>query len=540
MKKTTLILLSIFQLAALPSLWAQDRADSFYEVSKIQEIKITFEQDNWQYLLDSLRFNGADFLLGDVEINGQKLSDIGLRYEESRSFQPGNKRNSLYLKLNFIDKKQNYQGRSSVNLSSALRDPSMVREVLGYEIARKYMPAPKANYAKIIINGSYYGLFVNVEPIDNNFLNDNFGNDKGTLVRCAPNLLEPEPSGCKSEAFGSLQFDESAKCYLHNFELISDSGWDDLIELTRVLNKSPENIEKVLHVDYALWMLAFNNVLVNLSSYSGRYSENYYLYRDPLGRFTPVLYNLNLCFGSYKNTGGKSDLKLKELQEMDPLLHVDNAQKPLISQLLSNEQYKRMYLAHIRSIVNDVFRKDQYIERINELQGIIRKAFEEDANRYYALEDFNNSLEKTIGKTSRIPGLRELMSPRTDYLKRNLLMAALPPEVEEVNVIGREQFSSKPVSSFKVQAKVGRFPKKVFLYYRYSDDAAYQMIEMMDDGNHIDGEANDGIFGARIVPEEGQKAIQYYIYAENVKAGAFSPSRYTKEQHTSSLEELNN
>lgn len=540
MKKTTRIFLGLC-LSCIFS-WAQaqeEGAQSFYDVGTIQEIKISFEQENWRYALDSLRFNGEGLLLGTVEINGQRFSDIGVRYRESRSFQPGNKRNSLYLKLNFIDKEQNYEGRSTVKLSSALRDPSMVREVFGYEVARQYMPAPMANYARVFVNGEYYGLFVNIEPVDDAFLSRTFGHKDGTFLRCSPNLLDPEPAGCKSDVFGSLQFDESAKCYLHNFQLLSESGWDDLIELTYLLDQKPEEIGRVLHVDRTLWMLAFNNVLVNLSSYTGRYSENYYLYKDENGKFTPILFDLNLCFGSYKNTGVGSDLKLKELQEMDPLLHLNNSAKPLISKLLSQEQYKKMYLAHIRTLVNEVFRKDQYLERISSLQELIREAFESDENRYYAMEDFDNSLEETIGKRSRIPGLKELMSPRTEYLKKEVVLAVVPPEISNIAVARREQFSPEKVADFKIQAAVGQFPSEVQVHYRFTSGAPFKSMKMYDDGAHNDGEASDGVFGATVKPTAGAAAIEYYIYAENAKAAAFHPTRYMYEQHTANLEELN-
>jgi spore coat protein CotH len=540
MKKTTLILLSLFCFGAYSTLWAQDDTSDFYDTGTIQEIKIRFEQENWRYVLDSLRFNGDGLLFGTVEINGQKFDDIGVRYRESRSFQPGNKRNSLYLKLNYIDKEQNYQGRGTVKLSSALRDPSMVREVFGYEIARRYMPAPLANYARVMVNGEYYGLFVNVEPIDDAFLKRNYGTDEGTFIRCAPNLVENEPSGCKADVFGSLQFDESAKCYLHNFQLLSESGWDDLIELTYLLNKKPEEVHRVLNVDQALWMLAYNNVLANLSSYTGRYSENYYLYRDNQGKFNPIVFDLNLCFGSYKNTGVGSDLKLKDSQEMDPLLHVNNAEKPLISQLLKDEHYKKMYLDHIRTIVNEVFRKDQYLERVKELQALIREDFQADENRYYAMEDFDNSLTETIGKRSRIPGLQELMTPRTDFLKQDVVLAVIPPNIGDVTVSSREQFSAERVTEFKIQAKVEKFPTEVALFYRHDNTKPFKRVEMADDGRHNDGEAEDGVFGAIVKPEGGATQIEYYIYAENARAASFSPSRYMFEQHTATLEELNN
>ena len=287
-------------------------------------------------------------------------------------------------------------------------------------------------------------------------------------------------------------------------------------------------------------MLAFNNLLVNLSSYTGRYSENYYLYKNEQGQFVPILYDLNLCFGSYKNTGIGSDLKLKELSEMDPLLHIDNPAKPLISRLLGNEEYQKIYLAHIRTMMSDFFRREQYAERAKELQDLIRKDFEEDTNRYYSMEDFNASLTETIGKRSRIPGLKELMGPRTAYLKENALLSVVPPEVTDVSVSRRERFSSEKVTDFKIQARIDKFPKNVVLYYRFDHSAPFSKAEMRDDGKHNDGEAEDNVFGAVVKPNNGSNTIEYYIFAENAKAVAFDPPRYMHEQHTASLEDLNN
>ena len=96
--------------------------------------------------------------------------------------------------------------------------------------------------------------------------------------------------------------------------------------------------------------------------------------------------------------------------------------------MLRNKDYKQIYLSHISTIVNDFFRKDQYIERVRELQKLISEAFKEDENRYYSVEDFNNSLDQTIGKRSRIPGLKELMTPRTEYLKKKVVLAVVPPK----------------------------------------------------------------------------------------------------------------
>ncbi|MFT7602839.1 MAG: spore coat protein CotH, partial [Saprospiraceae bacterium] len=307
------------------NLQAQD-AESFYEPHSIRTFNITFEQENWMGLLDSLRLYGDGLLIGNIEIDGAKYEDVGIRWRGSKSFVVGTKHNAFHIALNYIDKNQNHKGYKKLKLSTALRDPGMVREVLGFQIARKYMPAPEANYANITINGSFYGLFVNLEDIDERFLIHHFGSGDNSFFKCSPEDSKNKivSKDCKNNLYASLAYEENAACYPHNFEIKSDTGWDDLIELTRVLSTDIQNIESVLNVDRTLWMLAFNNVLVNLSSYSGFNSQNYYLYKDNKGQFNPILWDLNLAFGSFKSVGAKSDLTLKELQRLDPLLHADN------------------------------------------------------------------------------------------------------------------------------------------------------------------------------------------------------------------------
>ena len=178
MKKITYLFFFLF--FTLPNSYGQDNED-LYNLDQVHEIRLEFDRDNWSGVMDSLRLYGDDLLNGGVKIDGKKYTDIGVRYRGSRSFRIGNKRNALHIKLNHINAEQNHQGYQTLKLSNALRDPSMVREVLGYEIAGKYMIAPRASYAKIYINNKYYGLFVNVEAIDDVFLSKKFQTNKNFL-----------------------------------------------------------------------------------------------------------------------------------------------------------------------------------------------------------------------------------------------------------------------------------------------------------------------------------------------------------------------
>ena len=538
--KNPLLLIALFILVAFASTGAQTPGKSFYDTDQIQEVRIQFPFDNWTYLLDSLRFNGNGLLAGSVKINGKTYDNAGVRYEADQPFTPGQKRNSLFVQLNFFDQEQNLEGHTSLQFSNALRDPSMVREVLGFEIARAFMPAPRANYAQVFINNELQGLYVNVETIDPVFLEKHFGSSKGAFFQArSHSQYDNFPEGCKQRIYGALEYESDPECYLYNFNQLSKGGWDELIELTRVLNENPEQIETVLNVDRALWMLAFNNVLANLSSYSGQFSENYYLYRDSMGVFHPVIWDLNLCFGSFKNIGFGSDLRLKQMQELDPYLHATNPYKPLINQLLKNETYKKIYLGHMHAILEQFIKSRKYESRAKELQQLIQKDFVSDPNKFYRYEDFNISLYSTIGKRSAIPGIVELMDARGDFLGKFNDLAVVPPLVSGTKAQGREQFSSKPIEAFTIVSKVEKFPKRVRLMYRFSEGTHFMEAPMFDDGTNGDVTAEDGTYIATVKPGNGETQMEYFIMAENATIMSFDPPDYMWNRHKISLADLN-
>ncbi|MEM6963742.1 MAG: CotH kinase family protein [Bacteroidota bacterium] len=519
---------------------AQDKNENdLYSLQRVHEIRIVFSQDNWASVLDSLRFNGDGLLTGEVSIDGQKYNGAGVRYRGSKSFRVGNKRNALHIKLNYQNENQNHQGYKTLKLSNALRDPSMVREVLGYEIAGKYMDAPRASYTRVHVNDQYYGLFVNVEAVDAVFLNKKFGSSENTFVKCSPSSDEKAPSGCKQNIYASLEFETNLECYKNNYELKSATGWEDLMNLTKTLHKNPKDIESILEVDKTLWMLAFNNVIVNLSSYSGQHSQNFYLYKNNQGRFVPIIWDLNLSFGSYKNTGEGSDLNFKNLVKLDPLIHADNPYKPLISQLLQNEVYKKMYLSHIRTILYDNFMDNGYEQRAKKLQQLIYQAFYNDPNKTYTVGDFERSLYSTIGRRSKIPGIYSLMNKRAKYLRKNSNLKVFPPEVAEVNVLKRKQYSTEQVTDYKIQVKTTNKAKQVKVFYRFQPAEEFRMAYLKDDGNSNDEQANDEIFGGTIA-SNGNGNLEYYIVAENAMSLSFDPPNYMFEKHQVSLEQLNN
>ncbi|MFZ4783756.1 MAG: CotH kinase family protein, partial [Armatimonadaceae bacterium] len=412
-------------------------------------------------------------------------------------------------------------------------------EMLFHEIAAKYMPASQAAYAKLYVNEEYIGVFVNIESVDSHFFESNYGTSNGGAFKAGVDKnVDNLPTTCKQNIFGSLEYEDNLECYKGNFEISSKGGWTELQELTRKLAQEPANVGQVLDVDRALWMLALNNVMVNLSSYSGIYSQNYFLYRDGNNRFQPVHWDLNLAFGSFKNTGSGSDLDLRALQNLDPLLHADNLYKPLVSQLLKDPLNRKIYLAHIRQINEENFLNGTYEKRAQELRGMIVVPFNEDKNKTYSYDDFQRSLTGTVGKKSKIPGLTELMGKRSKFLKNHQELTKLPPSVSEINVKGRGKLEAQQLNAFFISAQADKYPLRMHLYYRFSDKDVYTMLTMSEE-NTPGLSAGVKTFAAQIEAKSPDAVLDYYLLAENVGAVRFMPANYTKQSYKVKLSELN-
>ena len=503
---------------------------NIYDVLSVKDVKVTIPSDNWDEILDSLKQLGHDErIICSVDYDGTRYDSVGIRYKGNSSYF--NVRNQELSKLPFnmkadhVKKKQHFADiAGSFKLSNVFRDPSFLREVLSYEIVGNYMPAPRANYVRLYVNDEYLGLYNNTESVDKDFLKKFFAWKKGTLIKCDPNWNATELPDCPKGEKASLQYlGQDSTCYYGLYEMKSKGGWGDLIELTRILNNSTDSIETILNVDQVLWMHAFNIVLINLDSYTGRLCHNYYLYRDSFGLFHPIVWDMNLSFGGFRYDGLGTPLSNEKMQKLSLFTHYkqQNKKRPLITNLLKNSLYRKVYIAHVRTILNDYFINGKYRQRGELIQQNLDFYVKNDTNKLYSYESFRENLDKTsaIGKSKMI-GIRELMEARTEYLKNHPLIDRPIPEISEVQYIGETE---KNLISARVKGA-----ETVYLAYRLKAHAPFQRIQMWDDGTEGDRQAGDQIYSMRI---DKQAGTEYYIIAEGDKTAALSPERASFEFH---------
>jgi hypothetical protein len=526
-------------------------AQNLYEPTTIKEIKLTFPRGDWNKFMDSVKQKYGDLRLnGTLAVDGKKYENVGVRYKGNSSYFGTVKKGLVKLPLNIkLAKKTKINDKyETLKLSNISRDVSFVREALSYEIVRSYMPAPQCNFAKVYVNNKYLGLYSNVEAIDEEFI-DNYipkpakvkdtlatkgdvtaktpkkEKDKMWLIKCDPEWTAEEPKNCPKGDKASLMYlGEDSTCYMPLYDMDKDGDWRKFIQFVKILNTEPDKIERYLNVDQTLWMLALNTVMVNLDSYNGLFCHNYYLLYGPDGRFTPLIWDLNMSLGGFTFDGkNQAPLSTEQLQLHAPMLHLDNNKRPLISQLLNIPMYRKVYVAHIKTILNDWFTNEKYLKRAKEIAQLIDSQVNEDKNKHYSYQDFKDNLTKTVGTgADKMVGIEELMKKRTEFLTALPILQKAAPEIEGTptpSVLGDKNV-------IKVKAKGAT---RVWFLVRDNPAKAFRYMSFSDDGKLCDEVANDGTW---CVVFEKKAGMQYYIIAENEDAVTLSPSNASKIFYT--------
>ncbi len=503
--------------------------DGLYDIDIIQTIEIYFDSDNWDYMLDTAKNGSGDYIMAnEVRINGTAFDTVGVKYKGNSSYNLNQNKNPFHIELDTY-KSQNYQGYKDIKLSNGFKDPSFVREVLAYNIIRQYMNASLSNYANLYVNDEYIGLYCNSESVTKTFVEGRFGSKTNAFFKCNP-VYGSGPDNKPNLKYKGAD----STLYYNSYEIKSDYGWQDLINLCYALENNIEDIESFININEVLWMHAFNNLMVNLDSYSGGIAQNYYLYMDDNQIFRPIIWDVNECFGGFKNTGVGQLNTTEQMQEMDHLLHLTSLNWPLISKVFNIPRYKKMYLAHLKTILEENIIDNSYYTFGEYLQNIIDEDLFNDPNKLFSYIDFTTNLDNDIiiGPMGAIPGIKKLMNGRKEYLLGLDDFNYTDPIISNIEISEEEPEVNNSV--FITVDIENSQSDGVFLYFRNSEFAPFNYVQMFDDGNHGDNEADDGRYGAEITLVS--ISTDFYIYAENEDIGRFAPRRAEMEYYSISAD----
>jgi hypothetical protein len=176
-----------------------------------------------------------------------------------------------------------------------------------------------------------------------------------------------------------------------------------------------------------------------------------------------------------------------------------------------------MYVAHMRTILNEQFANSNYSTRALQLQAIIDSSITADPNGFYSYAAFLSNINSSVGANNSIVGITELMGARVTFIQSLPEFAATPPTISNIT---SNPTTPTPHSSVSISVQITN-ASDVILGYRFKFHDAFKKVTMTDIGG--------GNYNTIISVDA--RDVQYYIYAENNNAGIFSPERAEKEFH---------
>lgn len=267
--------------------------------------------------------------------------DVGVR--QKGSFTRRFEKPSLKIKLDAFVKDQKFLGITRLTLNAMGQDLSQVHEVTAYKLFREAgIPAPRAGYARVKIDGAYQGLYLNLESIDNDMLGRWF--DSTAHLYSGPRPCDLTSNNtCYQASIGSTdRFDLNEASNLHS---LSGQAWWD-------------GFQKLADSDTVLKFMAAEIFLGQGDGYSHN-RNNHYIHFDESGKFTLMPWGLDQTFSDalkHRTTwDGSQPTHLNSASELGTLFTHCLDYKPCHERL----QFFGFYIARVAEKIDLIAYKNQ-------------------------------------------------------------------------------------------------------------------------------------------------------------------------------------
>jgi hypothetical protein len=255
-------------------------------------------------------------------------------------------------KIKLRNKEDRFFGLEQLTLNNMVQDRTMIHEALGYQVYEAVgVKVPSTGYARVSVNGEAYGLYLNVETIDRQFLKRQFGDDQGILYEGTYGI------DLRASDIKKFQLDEG-----------KDPGRAQLRALVRAVDGSGDDVfygpTPQVDTKSFLAMMAAGTLLDDWDNYYQ--SNNYRIYWNPSARrwvFIPT--GIDQTFGSNETR-----------------VLVFGAKGLLFQKCFSSERCTQEYAAAVRDAA-DRFEGLGLSARMDALVAVIDAASQEDPKKTY-------------------------------------------------------------------------------------------------------------------------------------------------------------
>ena len=541
MKKIILILLlPIFSLGQ--TLYnpqeLYDGPGGLFDEDSLRTIELEFYmQDYHSYLVNAWFYNPSERIPARLTLNGVLHDSVGVRYKGNSTFCLPNDVFSpkvpYNIDMNYFIGGQKLLKYKKVKLANAWMDATFLKQIVASNIYRRYLPTGESNLVKLNVQGNYVGLYVNDESINKQFLSKHFNEKSGALFKCdnidrfcdtanAPTAMPPN----------LFYMGDDSTLYYNSYDIKSEYGWKEFINLMKTIDLDFQNIDSVLNVDRTLWAFAVNQVIANLDCYNTYYVHNYYMYQTKDGLFQMIPWDLDNSFvGAIM---GWDYWNPSNVYEYDPYYTGGPytgpsgtpqpwEARPLLFKLLNDPYYRKVYSAHMRTIIEESLDTAQIRVNIENLQSLAYNAASQDNNKVFTMNEYYNNTESAIWAAFNwgFGGILSTVNERKQFLLNHPEISLIPPQISNVYVnnglVTAEVFNANTV---EIMATTSEYNSK------------FDSFPMYDDGTNGDLLANDGVYTADFPFQFSGLDVKFYIRSENDDAIKLKPQRAEYEFYT--------
>ena len=487
-------------------------SDGLYDESTVEEMRIYFTQSNYWTLLTQ-NYNAKIDIPCKIKYKDITLDSVGIRFKGQTSYFMNTTQKKSFSISTDAYKDQALLGYNSLNLNNGFQDASFMREVLYYHQIRKHSPSAKANFVRVYLNDQDWGIYLNVQQQNKDFLEEWFESNNGINIRADVPDGSSTGGGPGGGPGGGGQWGDGTaginylgtdtaqyqKYYTLKSSDASDQPWQELLKACNVLNNSGVFLEteapKVFDIDKILWHLACEIAFGDDDSYVYKGKMDYYIHQDAeTKRWATYDYDANSTLLTAHVT-------------WSPFYNEAKVNYPLLNKLLAVPAFRQRYLAHMRTIINDLFNETEVNALIDKYDGLIRAGVQADTKKGTS----------NTAYVSELTVLKNYIKNRKANLLANAEVKVVGPTIGETQYKVNNNASNRVVAGdeVKVVSKVSFADglQTVNLHYCGGFSGVFTVKSMADDGQNGDDVANDGNYTAILPNFEAGTLVRFYIEA---------------------------
>ena len=212
-----------------------------FDTDEVITVDIRMDEDAWAKMLSNAV--SEEYYVCDVTVNGKTVKNVAIRPKGNTSLSaiakdPNSDRYSLKLEFDHFVKGQTCWGLDKLILNNNYADATNMKEAVIYDMYQ-YLGADASlyNYAKVSVNGEYWGVYLALEGVEQSFMLRNFGTQDGELYK--PDNLEMG-GGKQSSSGGSGGGAPSSGMDFSQFSGMDFSQFSGM-DLSQFAGKTPPN-----------------------------------------------------------------------------------------------------------------------------------------------------------------------------------------------------------------------------------------------------------------------------------------------------------